>query len=219
MIPATQPKIFGTGLIALDLVIGPDPETPVRSWTGGTCGNVLSILAWLGWDAYPIARMNGDVASERVRVDMARWGVHLDWTTCAPTTDTPVIVQEIRRGRMAGPGTGSPGRVRAVANGYRLSRRLRSPWWRGSGRRSPMHRCSSSIACRGQPSPWPPRRPLAAPWWCSSHPARRPTSSWRKRSHSRMSSSTLRIALPASAVSWKTAPRPCSKCIPLGSGG
>ena len=99
MIPATQPKIFGTGLIALDLVIGPDPETPVRSWTGGTCGNVLSILAWLGWDAYPIARMNGDVASERVRVDMARWGVHLDWTTCAPTTDTPVIVQEIRRGR------------------------------------------------------------------------------------------------------------------------
>ena len=99
MTPATQPKVFGTGLIALDLVIGPDPETPVRSWSGGTCGNVLSILAWLGWDAYPIARMNGDVASERVCADMARWGVHLDWTTCAPTTDTPIIVQEIRRGR------------------------------------------------------------------------------------------------------------------------
>ena len=99
MTSATQPKVFGTGLIALDLVIGPDPETPVRSWSGGTCGNVLSILAWLGWDAYPIARMNGDVASERVRADMAHWGVHLDWTTCAPTTDTPIIVQEIRRGR------------------------------------------------------------------------------------------------------------------------
>ena len=89
MTSATQPKVFGTGLIALDLVIGPDPETPVRSWSGGTCGNVLSILAWLGWDAYPIARMNGDVASERVRADMTHWGVHLDWTTCAPTTDTP----------------------------------------------------------------------------------------------------------------------------------
>ena len=99
MTSATQPKVFGTGLIALDLVIGPDPETPVRSWSGGTCGNVLSILAWLGWDAYPIARMNGDVASERVRADMTHWGVHLDWTTCAPTTDTPIIVQEIRRGR------------------------------------------------------------------------------------------------------------------------
>ena len=99
MIPVTPPRIFGTGLIALDLVVGAAPETPVRCWTGGTCGNVLSILAWLGWDAYPIARMDGDAASERVRADMARWGVHFDWTTCAPTTPTPIIVQEIRRGR------------------------------------------------------------------------------------------------------------------------
>ncbi len=95
----TQPRIFGTGLIALDLVVGVDPETPVRCWAGGTCGNVLSILAWLGWDAYPIARMGGDAASERVRADMARWGVHSEWTTCAPTTPTPIVVQEIRRGR------------------------------------------------------------------------------------------------------------------------
>lgn len=92
----THSKVFGTGLIALDLVISPDPETPVRSWAGGTCGNVLSILAYLGWDAYPIARMNGDTASERVRVDMKRWGVHLDWAHCPPTTHTPMIVQEIR---------------------------------------------------------------------------------------------------------------------------
>ena len=99
MTSVIQPKIFGTGLIALDLVVGLDPETPVRCWAGGTCGNVLSILAWLGWDAYPVARMNGDAASERVRADMARWGVHLDWTTCAPTTHTPIVVQEIRRGR------------------------------------------------------------------------------------------------------------------------
>ena len=91
--------VFGTGLIALDLVVGPDPETPVRSWAGGTCGNVLSILAYFGWDAYPVARMNGDLASEYVQADMARWGVHLDWTTCTPTTHTPIIVQEITRDR------------------------------------------------------------------------------------------------------------------------
>ena len=89
--------VFGTGLIALDIVVGRDPETPVRSWAGGTCGNVLSILAYFGWDAYPVARMNGDVASDYVRADMARWGVHLDWTTCIPTTHTPIIVQKITR--------------------------------------------------------------------------------------------------------------------------
>ena len=97
MTTITRPKVFGTGLIALDLVIGPDPDTPARSWAGGTCGNVLSILAYLGWDAYPIARMNDDVASDRVRADMKRWGVHLDWANCTPTAHTPIIVQEIRR--------------------------------------------------------------------------------------------------------------------------
>jgi len=59
------PKAFGAGLIALDLVLGMDPAAPVKSWTGGTCGNVLSILAFLGWKSFPIARMNGDAASKR----------------------------------------------------------------------------------------------------------------------------------------------------------
>ncbi len=99
MTTAIRPKVFGTGLIALDLVVGPDPESPVRAWAGGTCGNVLSILAFLGWDAYPVARMKDDVASDRVRADMKRWGVHLDWANCAPTAHTPMIVQEIRRRR------------------------------------------------------------------------------------------------------------------------
>ena len=99
MTTVIRPKVFGTGLIALDLVVGPDPESPVRAWAGGTCGNVVSILAYLGWDAYPVARMNEDVASDRVRADMKRWGVHVDWANCAPTTHTPMIVQKIRRRR------------------------------------------------------------------------------------------------------------------------
>ncbi|HZV08022.1 MAG TPA: PfkB family carbohydrate kinase [Gemmataceae bacterium] len=99
MTSVKKPKVFGTGLIALDLVLGLDPKTPVRSWAGGTCGNVLSVLAYLGWEAFPIARMNGDPASERVRADMAHWGVRLDFASCGPTAHTPIIIQEIRRGR------------------------------------------------------------------------------------------------------------------------
>ena len=98
----TRPKIVGTGLIALDIVMGADARVPVRCWAGGTCGNVLCILAGLGWDAYPISRMNGDSASERVCADMVRWGVHLDWTSCSPTTHAPIIVQQIRRRRDGG---------------------------------------------------------------------------------------------------------------------
>ena len=43
--------------------------------------------------------MNGDVASERICADMARWGVHLDWIACVPTTNSPIIVHRIRRGK------------------------------------------------------------------------------------------------------------------------
>lgn len=99
MTSPSKATVFGAGLIALDLVIGVDPEAAIGAWAGGTCGNVLSILAYLGWDAYPIARMNGDPASERVRADMARWGVHLDYASCGPTAHTPIIIQEIRKGR------------------------------------------------------------------------------------------------------------------------
>lgn len=98
-----KPSIFGTGLIALDLVIGLDSQAPVHSWTGGTCGNILAIMSYLGWDSYPIARMNGDPASERVRVDLAKWGVHLDFTDCAPTGHTPIIIQQIKRARDGSP--------------------------------------------------------------------------------------------------------------------
>lgn len=98
-----RPQVFGTGLIALDLVISADPETPIRAWTGGTCGNVMSILAVLGWDAYPIARMNGDPASARIRADMKKWGVQLKFASCKPTTDTPIIIQRILRTRDGSP--------------------------------------------------------------------------------------------------------------------
>jgi sugar/nucleoside kinase (ribokinase family) len=95
--PAGMPKVLGTGFIALDLVVSSDPESPIQSWAGGTCGNVLSILAWLGWEAYPISRLNGDAASIRIRSDLQRWGVHLDLVDCVPTVNAPIIVQEIRQ--------------------------------------------------------------------------------------------------------------------------
>ena len=117
-----KPKAFGVGLIALDLVMGADPNSPVRSWAGGTCGNLMSILAYLGWDAFPIARMNGDPASERVRADMMRWGY--GWTfRIARRPATPRLSSR----RFGGAAMGqrpidSPGHARIADNGYRGSR-------------------------------------------------------------------------------------------------
>lgn len=94
MTSPAHPKVLGTGLIALDLVISADPDRPIQSWAGGTCGNVLSILAYLGWSSYPIARLDHDAAATRVAADLERWGVHLDFVHSGPTTSTPIIIQE-----------------------------------------------------------------------------------------------------------------------------
>lgn len=93
----TNPLIVGTGLITLDIVISAATDSPLRAWTGGTCGNVLSILSYLGWHAMPLARLNGDFASKRVISDMKRWGVDINYIQCPPTTHTPIVIQEIRK--------------------------------------------------------------------------------------------------------------------------
>ena len=92
---AGRPKIIGVGLVSLDFVV----STTVRSWAGGTCGNIMAILSYLGWDAYLVARLDTDAAGARVRADMARWGVRLDFAGCGPTLPTPIIIEEIRRRR------------------------------------------------------------------------------------------------------------------------
>lgn len=89
-----RPTAYGIGLIALDLVVSAHPDQPIQNWAGGTCGNVLTILSYLGWDTYPIARLNGDAASIRVKEDMKRWGVKLDYAEQTPTSCTPIIVQK-----------------------------------------------------------------------------------------------------------------------------
>lgn len=96
---AERPRVLGAGLVALDLVVGLDPDAPVQAWAGGTCGNVMSMLAWHGWESYPVARLSEDPASARVKSDLARWGVKLDLASCVPSASTPIVIQEIRRTR------------------------------------------------------------------------------------------------------------------------
>ncbi|MXZ55375.1 MAG: carbohydrate kinase [Gammaproteobacteria bacterium] len=89
--------VYGTGLLALDLIFGPEDEQPTRWFAGGTCGNVLAILSYLGWDSFPITRLNGDVASQVVQRDLNKVGVKLDFANLAPQAPTPIVVHRIKR--------------------------------------------------------------------------------------------------------------------------
>ena len=82
----------GAGLISLDVLIRDGEKIPVSYYVGGTCGNVMMILSHMGWNSYPIARLDGTKETNRLLADMRRHRVHTDYIS---TTDgkTPVIVQ------------------------------------------------------------------------------------------------------------------------------
>lgn len=94
---AKRPAVVGTGLIALDVTIEANAKRDPWLWTGGTCGNVLTILSYLGWQAFPVARLNGDSASRRVEEDLTRWQVRLDHAKTTPGSRTPIVVHRISK--------------------------------------------------------------------------------------------------------------------------
>jgi sugar/nucleoside kinase (ribokinase family) len=92
-----QPLAVGTGLVALDAVTSADPSVPVRHWAGGTCGNVLIALRYLGWKAQPIARLANDRATELLLSDLRRWGVSERFVRVEDDGSTPIIVHRIAK--------------------------------------------------------------------------------------------------------------------------
>lgn len=87
----------GTGLIALDVVLNERREVEPRLWTGGTCGNVMAILAYLGWKTHPISRLKSDAASRLIHRDLKRWQVDTRFLSLLPTAPTPIVVHRLRR--------------------------------------------------------------------------------------------------------------------------
>ena len=93
----SAPLVVGTGLVALDVVLADDSRVSARQWAGGTCGNVLLALRYLGWESAPIARFREGHAANRILDDLRRWGASTDFITVADDGSTPVIVQRIGR--------------------------------------------------------------------------------------------------------------------------
>ena len=94
---AQAPVAVGMGLVALDIVFTADDDSPPRSYAGGTCGNVLTILSYLGWRSFPISRLRNDKAGKRLVQDLHQWGVSTKFVSQTSDGSTPVIVQRIKR--------------------------------------------------------------------------------------------------------------------------
>jgi fructokinase len=90
-----KPIIAGTGLISLDIIIKNGDLEASKRHAGGTCGNVLTILSYLGWEAYPISRLNDNAAAKRIFDDFKRWGVNTKFASLSPQVDAPIIIQNV----------------------------------------------------------------------------------------------------------------------------
>ncbi|MBO8128410.1 MAG: hypothetical protein H0Z39_04315 [Peptococcaceae bacterium] len=97
-INSPKPVCVGTGFIALDIVMD-GRSAPPKFWAGGSCGNVLTILSYLGWESYPIARLGDDEAAVKLLRDMEKWKVRTSLVLRDRSAATPMIVLNPGRNR------------------------------------------------------------------------------------------------------------------------
>lgn len=92
---AHQHSCVGTGFIVLDVIrnsVG--TSATERRFAGGSCGNVLTILAYFGWDANAVGRIGDDHAGRELVADLGKWGVETKLLQVEAGRGTPIIVQE-----------------------------------------------------------------------------------------------------------------------------
>lgn len=85
-----KPVCFGIGFVAMDVVEG---LTETFAAPGGSCGNVMSMLSWLDWQAYPIARLGKDDPGAFVEGEFSSSGVRTEFLTREQSVKTPVVIQ------------------------------------------------------------------------------------------------------------------------------
>jgi fructokinase len=108
--PRSSLVAVGTGLLALDVIVRKGAEHLTRERAGGTCGNVLTVLSYLGWSSLPVARIGADSAGDFILAEYARRGIKLDFVERDPEVGTPVFIHKITRTASGGAVHGFSGR-------------------------------------------------------------------------------------------------------------
>ncbi len=83
-------RCWGTGLVAMDIVA---TEMGEFATTGGSCGNVMAILTWLGWATTPVARLGDDVSGAFIRKELSAGGVDTRFVSHESAVQTPIVIQ------------------------------------------------------------------------------------------------------------------------------
>ena len=85
-------QIAGTGLIALDVLLR-NENAAIYTALGGSTGNVLAILAFLGWRSFPVAHIGLDPAGNSLLNEFRSMGSDTRFLVRQKNIQTPVIYQ------------------------------------------------------------------------------------------------------------------------------
>lgn len=96
-------KCTGAGLVALDVILNGNPLTPPQLYAGGSCGNVMTILAFLGWQSTPIARLSKSPATRKLIADLKNWNVRTKLISQKNDGSTPIIIHRIIKDKNGNP--------------------------------------------------------------------------------------------------------------------
>jgi sugar/nucleoside kinase (ribokinase family) len=91
-----QQTCIGIGFVAVDIVEGTVEEFTAA---GGSCGNVIAILAWFGWNAVPVSRLGRDWAAKIIRNDLRGVGANLAGFSDEECVQTPIVIQRFLKDR------------------------------------------------------------------------------------------------------------------------
>ena len=97
-----EKTIIGSGIYFLDIISVRDyPEGPskrggfiekeVLREVGGTCGNVMTMLSWMGWKAYPEVSLDDSEEGMKIREDLERYGCDPRFVSNTPSGGTSII--------------------------------------------------------------------------------------------------------------------------------
>lgn len=96
-------KIIGTGFLTLDIIFNGSDKTPPKFHAGGSFGNVITILSYLGFDTYPISRLADVHITDLLIEDIKAWNVNLDLIFREESGSTPIIIHRVLKDKNGEP--------------------------------------------------------------------------------------------------------------------
>lgn len=88
-----NPTCVGAGFVALDIIYAKGQAPSFLA--GGSCGNVMTTLSYMGWNTYPVARLGNDAEGRRIIQDMKGWGVDTRFVETEEGSDSPRVIERI----------------------------------------------------------------------------------------------------------------------------